>query len=314
MRNQRVRRISRVNRRPRRNLTNSNVFKRRVQNVSNRPVLKPRKSTFGNLTFNTFRRLIAYPAKKSKWWLDELEWHDSLPMQLHTVKAGTKAYVIGCGSTVLFTLSSLLSTAPICCHNNQDIFVGYEQARIMFIRFTVTPIVNVADRSGVYACGIAATSIDETVADASNDFRILSQQPNSVVRPMTRPISVSWSPTLQEHAIQWEPIQGSKPVCALMIAFSDLALTKADTDGSEYNPAKASFEILVESRIEIRRPGTSKLTNKLVHSNPRLMQIRRKDHLEYVSLDDVDPDTTGYTLREGAVKIVEFDLDNLAIN
>lgn len=313
MRNQRVRRIPRINRRPRRNFVNSNVFKRRVQNVSNRPVLKPRKSTFGNLTFNTFRRLIAYPAKKDKWWLDELEWDDSLPMQLHSTKAGSKTYVVGCGSTVLFSLSDLLSTAPICCHNNHDIFVGYEQARIMFVRFTVTPIVNVSDRSGVFACGVAATSVEETVADASNDFRVLSQQPNSVVRPMTRPISVSWSPTLQEHAIQWELIQSAKPVCALMIAFSDLALIKADTDGSEYNPAKASFEILVESRVEVRRPGTAKLTRKLTYSDPRLMQIRRKDHLEYVSLDDVIPDTAGYILKEGAVKVVEFDLNNLAI-
>lgn len=314
MRNQRLRRTPRSNRRPRRNVTNANIFKRRVQNVSNRPVLKPRRSTFGNLAINTFRRLIAYPAKQAKWWLDELEWNDSLPMQLHTTKAGQKTYVTGCGSTVLFSLSNLLSTAPICCHNNANAFVGFEQARIIFVRFTVTPVVNVSDRSGVFACGIAATNVDETIQDASNDFRVLAQQPNSVVRPMTRPISVSWSPTLQEHSVQWELIQKNKPVCALMIAFSDLALAKPDADGSEYNPAKASFEILVESRVEVRRPGTARLSAELAFSNPRLVQIRRNDCLEYVSFDDIEQDSNGYVLKEGAVKVVEFDLDKLAIN
>lgn len=315
MRNQRLRRAPRRNFRPRRNVTSSNIFKRRVQNVSNRPVVKPRKSTFGNLTINTFRRLIAYPAKKNKWWLDELEWGDSMPMQLHSTKAGAKAYVTGCGTTILFSLSNLLSTAPICCHNNKDVYVGYEQARIFFVRFTVTPIVNVSDRSGVFACGIAATNVEETTADASNDFRVLAQQPNSVVRPMTRPISVSWSPTLQEHSVQWELIQSNKPVCALMVAFSDLALAKADIDGSEYNPAKASFEILVESRVEVRRPGTAKLTSTLVSSNPRLIQIRRHDCLEHVAFEDVEQDEEGgYILKKGAASVIEYDLDNLAIN
>lgn len=313
---QRVRKVSRGNRRPRRNTRPSNIFKRRVQNVSNRPTLKPRKPTFGNLAINTVRRLIAYPARQSKWWIDELTWKDNLPLQLHTASAGgNKSYTVGCGSTILFSTSNLLATSPICVNVAAKKLIGYEQARIMFIRATVTPIVNVSDRSGLFACAIVPIDSDESTTDASNDFKILSLQPNSVVRPMTRPISVSWSPTIQEHAFQWEDIKRTKHICALMVAFSDMALVAADSDGSEYNPAKAGFEILIESRIEVRRPGTAEVNEKLSSSNPRVVQVMRNDRKEYYHFNDLErQENGGFITRDGAAKIIEYSFEELNLD
>lgn len=311
---QRIRKVPRGNRRPNRTTRNINIFKRRVQNVSNRPTLKPRRPTFGNLAISTIRRLIAYPAKKTKWWIDELTWKDNLPMQLHAVNAGAKNYVVGCGSTILFSTSTLLAPSPICVNAADKKLIGFEQARILFIRATVTPIVNLSDRSGVFACAIVPLDNDEQAEDASNDFHILSLQPNSVVRPMTRPISVSWSPTLQEHSFQWEDIKKDKSVCALMVAFSDMALATADTDGSEYNPAKAGFEIIIECRLEVRRPGTAEVSEKVKMTDSRVVQIKAGDARLFHHFDDVETSLSGgFTVKEGAAKIVEYGFHNLTL-
>lgn len=311
---QRLRKVPRGTRRPRGNTRVPNIFKRRVQNVSNRPNLKPKRATFGNLTINTIRRLIAYPARKTKWWIDELVWKDNLPMQLHTVSAGgNKLYTVGCGSTILLSTATLISTSPICVNTQGRKLIGYEQARIMYVRATVTPIVNASDRSGLYVSAIVPIDNDETVQDASNEFYQLTQQPNSVVRPMTRPMSVSWSPTLQEHSFQWEDIKTKKNVCALMIAFSDMALTSADTDGSEYNPAKAGFEILIESRIEIRRPGTSTVSEVFQFSNPRIVQVKIERGREYYHFDDLELGQGGFSTKENADKITELGFECLAL-
>lgn len=313
-RQQRIRKVPRGNRRPFRTSSNRNIFKRRVQNVSNRPVLKPRRSTYGNLAISTTRRLIAYPAKKTKWWIDELTWKDNLPTQLHAADAGGKSYTVGCGSTVLFSTATLLSSSPICVNASGKKYIGYEQARIIYIRATVTPIVNVSDRSGLFACAIVPIDKDEQASDASNDFYQLSLQPNSVVRPMTKPISVSWSPTLQEHSFQWEDIKLHRNICAFMVAFSDMALVTADTDGSEYNPAKAGFEIIIESRLEVRRPGTAEVKDKVVSSNSRIVQILNGNRKIYHHFDDLEQSSSGgFTIKEGAAKIVEYGFENLTI-
>lgn len=314
-RQQRIRKVPRGNRRPIRTSRNSNIFKRRVQNVSNRPVLKPRRSTYGNIAINTTRRLIAYPAKKDKWWIDELTWKDNLPMQLHAANAGAKNYIVGCGSTILFSTATLLSPSPICVNASGRKYIGYEQARIIYIRATMTPIVNVSDRSGLFACAIVPIDKDEQTSDASNDFHQLSLQPNSVVRPMTRPISVSWSPTLQEHSFQWEDIKLRRNICAFMVAFSDMALVAADKDGSEYNPAKAGFEIIIEARLEVRRPGTAEVSDSIMSSDSRIVQILNGNDKNYYHFDDLEQSSLGgFTIREGAAKIVEFGFENLTID
>lgn len=311
---QRIRKVPRGNRRPNRTSRYSSIFKRRVQNVSNRPTLKPRRSTFGNLAVSTIRRLIAYPARQNGWWIDELTWKDNLPMQLHAVNAGSKNYSVGCGSTILFSTAMLLAPSPICVNTSKSRLIGFEQARIMYIRATVTPIVNVSDRSGVFACAIVPIDNDEKVEDASNDFHQLSLQPNSVVRPMTRPISVSWSPTLHEHSFQWEDIKNERKICALMVAFSDMALTDADKNGSEYNPAKAGFEILIESRLEVRRPGTSKVDDRVQSTDSRIVQIRSGNQKIFHHFNDIEQSPSGgFTIKEGAAKIVEYDFENLTL-
>lgn len=313
-RQQRIRKVPRGNRRPNRTSRSSNIFKRRVQNVSNRPTLKPRKPTFGNLAISSVRRLIAYPARQQKWWIDELTWKDNLPMQLHAANAGNKNYTVGCGSTILFSTSTLLSPSPICVNANNKKYIGYEQARIVFVRATITPIVNVSDRSGLFACAIVPIDRDETTSDASNDFHQLSLQPNSVVRPMTRPISVSWSPSLQEHSFQWEDIKRRNYICALMVAFSDMALIEADKDGSEYNPAKAGFEIIIESRLEVRRPGTAEVSDNLSMSDSRTVQVKTSEGRKFYHFDDLERSVDGgFTIKEGAAKIVEYGFENLTL-
>lgn len=312
---QRLRKVPRSNRRPFRTTRFNSIFKRRVQNVSNRSVLKPRRSTYGNLAISTIRRLIAYPTRKSKWWIDELTWKDNLPMQLHAANAGSKNYTVGCGSTILLSTATLLSPSPICVNASGKKYIGYEQARIVFVRATVTPIVNLSDRSGLFACAIVPIDKDEQTSDASNDFHQLSLQPNSVVRPMNRPISVSWSPTLQEHSFQWEDIKINRNICAFMVAFSDMALTEADNDGSEYNPAKAGFEIIIETRLEVRRPGTAEVTDRFQFSDPRIVQVFNGRRKSYCHFDDVELSSTGgFTIKSGATKIVEYDFENLTID
>lgn len=266
-----------------------NIYKRKVQQVRNRPYLKPRRSGFGNIASNITRRLVAYPAtgNTSSWWLDSLKWLSSVALQLigMTITMGdddsdvgvTKFCVIGAATRILIDSGFILQASPLAVPaNEKTIKIPFEQYRIMWIRILVNPIVDVSKRGGSYAC--ALVPLDGQGNEVDTNFDCVIRQPGSIVRPIDKPCSVSWSPSILEYGLRWHDINNTldKPVCAFVISFSDLALNQPDgggTTSNEYTPQKAGFELFVESRVEVRRSGIVERSVKLKYSDPSVIKI-----------------------------------------
>lgn len=276
----------------------NNIFNRKVQRVKNRPYIKPRRPGFGNVTTNITRRLMAYPssgvqpkpdqpAPKSSWWLDSLSWLSSVALQLIGVfLAGyenphdgqVKFCVTGAATRIAIDSGFILQSSPLAISQNTNIHIPFEQYRVLWLRFVVTPIVDVARRGGSYACAIIPLDYSSTIKDVDIDFDSVIRQPGSVIRPIDKPCSVSWSPSILEYGLRWHDIanKGDPPMCVFVISFSDLALNKADVGGKqsdEYCPQKAGFEIMFESRVETRRPGLVERNVTMNYSDPTVIKL-----------------------------------------
>lgn len=305
----RNRRNVRNKRRPR-----NNVFKRRIYNIRNTAVHKPRKSGYNNLALSFARRLIAYPSSGSKpspnkpapqssWWLDKLQWFGSLALQLIGIfiaavededTASSSFAVTGAGTAILITPSTFLQSTSIASNHDNKVIVPFEQAKLLWVKATVTPVVDASVVGGSYVCAIVPLDADQSIADVPTDFERICLQPGSVIRPMSKPVSVSWSPTLQEHSFKWHRIgdTGEKSVhlCAFVIAFSDMALASADKGGSdskEYNPAKSGFELYFDGQVTVRQPGISMFSPVLECSDPRVVKLLKYENEYYGRFSDV---------------------------
>lgn len=283
------------------NRRNNNIFKRKVQRVSNRPYIKPRNAGFGNVATNITRRLIAYPssgvkpspekpAPDSSWWLDGLSWLSSVALQLLGVFVSLvdeddkkiKFYLTGAGTRIEVDSGFILQSCSLAINQRTNIHIPFEQYRLLWIRFVITPIVDVSKRGGSYACAIVPLDYNGSVNDVDIDFDNVMRQPGSVIRPIDKPCSVSWSPSVLEYGLRWHDIKDKQdpPMCVFVISFSDLALKDPDeggTSSAEYNPSKAGFEIIVESRVEVRRYGLTERNVTLRYSDPSVISLRGLD-------------------------------------
>lgn len=311
----------------------SNFFKRQVQRVGNRPYIKPRRPGFGNVSTNVTRRLIAYPssgvrpspdkpAPKSSWWLDGLSWLSSVALQLlGTFIVGnendneTKFCIVGAATRIEIDSGFILQSCPLAISQGSNINIPFEQYRLIWLRFLVTPIVDVGTRGGSYACAIVPLDYNGKVSNVEIDFDSVMKQPGSVIRPIDKPCSVSWSPSVLEYGLRWHDIAdtGDPPMCTFVVSFSDLALTKPDFGGTkseEYNPQKAGFEIMVESRIEVRRHGLTSRNVKLRYADPTVIQLNGLYRKGQVLFSDVKWNSEGYGSFENEKFIEIIDLDN----
>ncbi|CAH0731032.1 unnamed protein product, partial [Brenthis ino] len=254
----RRRRVPRRACRPRGNFLNKRLF-----NIRNSAVFRPRRAGYNNLALNFARRFLAYPssgvktspdkpAPQSSWWLDALQWTGSLALQLigiflAGVEGETAAHfaITGAGTAIPISPRDLLVTTAIASRadNESEIRVPFEQAKIMWLKATVTPVVDASVVGGSYACALIPMDSHQSKADLPTDFDSIMRQPGSVIRPMHKPVSVSWSPTIQEHSLKWHVIgdtdEDAMHCVAFVIAFSDMALAKAGAGGTsskEYYP------------------------------------------------------------------------------
>jgi hypothetical protein len=136
------------------------------------------------------------------------------------------------------------------------------------------------------------------VDDVPHDFELLALQPGAVVRPITEPISVSWSPTVLEQGNQWTDLgvdvtgkaSGINPACVLAIAYSDLAIddkSDASTSQEEYVPSRSLIELHLEGQVDVRRPGLSNIAAPMTYSDSTLIQVRDHDSTYSIPYDAV---------------------------
>lgn len=224
------------------------------------------------------------PAAKSSWWLDSLSWLSSVALQLIGVLvAGStenekKFCIVGAATRINVDAGFILQSSPIGIVKGTSIQIPFEQFRILWLRFVITPIVDVSRRGGSYACAIVPLDHGGDPSDVEIDFDSVIRQPGSVIRPIDKPCSVSWSPSILEYGLKWHDIKGAEdlPVCVFVITFSDLALNAADTGGKssvEYCPQKAGFEIIVESRVETRRAGYTERSVQTRYADPSVIKV-----------------------------------------
>ncbi len=338
----RNRRIVRNKRRPR-----NNIFKRRVYNIRNSTTHKPRKSGYNNLALSFARRFIAYPssgakpspdkpAPKSAWWLDKLQWFGSLALQLIGIfiaavddeKDAPSFAITGAGTAIMISPSTFLQSTSIANNSQGRVMVPFEQAKLLWVKATVTPVVDASVVGGSYACALIPLDEDQSIADVPTDFERICLQPGSVIRPMSKPVSVSWSPTLQEHSFRWHRIgdtgEHKVHLCAFVIAFSDMALASADKGGTgshEYNPGKSGFELYFDGQISVRQPGVSIFRPTIEHSDPTVVKILRYGETHYGRFSDVKWKHGFGSIKKEAIieKIIDrersdsLDLDDLTI-
>lgn len=340
----RTRRNVRNKRRPR-----NNIFKRRIYNIRNSTVLKPRKTGYNNLALSFARRLIAYPssgtkpspdkpAPSSAWWLDKLQWFGSLALQLigifiaaaenDELDSNPTFAVVGAGTAILITPSTFLQSTSIASKKDDSVIVPFEQAKLSWIKATVTPVVDASVVGGSYVCAIIPLDADQSIADVPTDFERICLQPGSVIRPMSKPVSVSWSPTLQEHSFKWHRIgdtgEQQMHLCAFVIAFSDMALASADKGGAnskEYNPGKSGFEIYFDGQVVVRQPGISTFSPTLECSDPRVIKLLKYEREYFGKLSNVSWNNGFGTIKEDCIiekvprgrKISELSLSDLTL-
>lgn len=302
------RRSNRRNRNRRNTRNNSNIFKTKAQRVSNRPFIKPRRAGFGTIATNTTRRIVAYPssgvkpnkktpAPASSWWLDKLDWFASLALQLLGVflnigdENTEKFCLTGAASCLMVNSSFVLQSSPFSTViSGKQFNIPFEQYRIVWIKFYINPIVDLSRRGGSYACAVIPLDDNAKSSDIAIDFESVLKQPGSLVKPIDRASSVSWSPNLLEYGMRWHDLSANKAVCAFVISFSDLALNNPDyggTSSEEFTPQKAGFELIVESRVEVRRPGVSTLDSDMIYSDPTIIKINGSERSGFVSFSDV---------------------------
>lgn len=306
------------------------IFKKRVQNIRNRPYMRPRRPGFSNVTSNVTKRLIMYPssgakpdpqhpAPSSSWWLDKLEWFASIALQLAGVfiaaspdEDSLKFYITGAATRVAITPIFLLMSSPMAIIREGKLLVPFEQFRILWVKIFISPIVDSGIRGGSYVSALVPIAENEAIDDVSTDYDIVMRQPGSVIRPIDKPCSVSWSPSLLEYGIKWHDISDTddRNVCVFVIAFSDLATNKADAPGSksdEYNPHKASFEVIVESRIELRRPGLTTHSINTYTSDPTVISVTGINRRCEIPFDKVNWNNGLGTVSKADV-IEDFDM------
>lgn len=331
-----ARRTGRRGRSGRNTRRNINIFKTKVQKVSNRPYIKPRKSGFGTIATNITRRIISYPssgvqpskrtpAPKSSWWLDRLDWFASLALQLIGVFLNIaeeenveKFCLTGAATRLMINPAFVLQAAPYSTISGKTISVPFEQFRIIWIKFYVNPIVDLSRRGGSYACAVIPVDDGGNADDIAIDFDSVLKQPGSLVKPIDRASSVSWSPDILEYGLRWHDIRAEKPVCAFVISFSDLALNNPDYGGissEEFTPQKAGFEIMVESRVEVRRPGVSSMSGEMICSDPSIIRVNGLSRSGYVNFSDVIwREGTGHVLTENVVQDYSDNQSILSLN
>lgn len=297
----------------RRGRTNpARLFTQRAANVRNRTTTRPKPPGYQNLSLSAFRRLAAYPtsgtkpspsqpAPASAWWLDGLKWFGSIALQLAGVflitsdpnlkKRNVRASfaITGCGTSIAIGPGDLLAFTAVSSAtsdlNKRN--CPYEQARIKWVRAHVYPSADLSKRGGFYAAAMVPVDRDDekvVIGEISHDFEQLAVQPGAVVRPITQPLSVSWSPTVLEQGMSWSDLGPDSqsgnmgPACVLAIAYSDLAVD--DRAGSatgtreEYVPSRSLIEIHLEGQVDVRRPGLSTLVPSLTYTDNTKVQVK----------------------------------------
>lgn len=279
------------------------VFRRRVQMVSNKPAMRPRPPGFNNLAISCVRRLISYPSSgvkpdpnkptpASSWWLDSLKWSGSVALQLLGLfltsinrkdpKAAQFA-ITGCGASIAFSPSDLLAYSPVAVGaSDGKANCPFEQGRIIWIRAHISPSPDLGQRGGFYAAAFVPVQAEAgkiVIGEVAHDFDLLAVQPGSVIRPVTSPMSVSWSPTLMEQGAQWRNLGISasggndNTSVVLALAFSDMATDKAPTPQDEYRPARALMECHIDGRVEVRRPGYVQIQRSITYTDPTKVSV-----------------------------------------
>lgn len=315
--------MRRQRRTPRRRPSNRTRPFRSIARALNKPLvrlrprttLKPRGPSYNSLSIQCFRRFVAYPssgvkpapdkpAPKSSWWLDKLEWYGSLALQLlgtfiSNAENDEPAFAVtGAGTQIYITPAFLLFNTAIASTSGNDVSIPFEQARVTWVRITVNPIVDSSVRGGSYVGVLAPIEPGTLKSDVANSFDKLCLQPGAVVRPMTKPLSLTWSPTAHEYSTLWHQIGDTKEqpqsrIAVFSMAFSDMALAKADPGGKsslEYNPGKSGFELYIEGCVLVRRPGTSVLDANNIHqyADPTIIAVHGHHRQQLIPFSDVE--------------------------
>lgn len=187
----------------------------------------------------------------------------------------------------------MLTQTAVATFNDGSYTVPFEQAKMLWIRVRIIPIVDAGSIGGCYTAALVPMDANGSIDDMPKDFDSISRQPGSVIRCMTKPISISWSPSLVEHSIEWTEIGDAnekKNCVTLCLAFSDMALSKADPGGlssTEYNPGKAAFEVYIEGSVQVRQPGYASIKANLEYSDPTVIQVHDMHSISYVNYSDV---------------------------
>jgi hypothetical protein len=289
------------------------------QHAVNVPETTSRPKTAGYQNLNassSLRRPAAYPtsgtkhdpknlAPPSPWWLDGLNWFGFIALQFAGVflmtsnKRNAKATfsITGCGTSIAVFSSDLFACSAICSSPNDNTAWNhpYHHARILWVRAHLHPSAYLGKRGGFYAVAMVPVQCvmeGVVVDDVPYEFELLALQPGAIVRPVTDPISVDWSPDYQwtDFGDATEKASGTNPACVLAIAYSDPATdddSGISTDQEEYVPTCSLIKLHLEGQVAVRRPGLLDTAASMIYSDGSLIQVRDHDNTCSIPYDAV---------------------------
>jgi len=148
---------------------------------------------------------------------------------------------------------------------------AYRQGLVEWVKVRIMPTADASTRSGQICAALVAFTSQSEIYDLIKsktpemDFNTIMALPGARVLPADRPFILTWRNT---HRV-WSEIGGkgsmdsyvgSDPLLRLHFQYSDFAADKSYIT-SEYSSARATFSMIISSRVRLRSPNMADVEN-----------------------------------------------------
>lgn len=245
----------------------------------------------GMRSFEFFSPSISDGFKPLVNWLTWLAKFGSVAMKFYAYAYGTTMHDGNLKATVVVTSASqglifgaedFLYNSPIAevstkSSTDSRIFVGYNQARVGHVTFSISPGAELSKRAGRYAIAVVPLTYDQAARylseKATNDsvistaenvsYEKLVSYPGAVTCAADKPTKVSFKTT--GHSAAWHEIggyarptndwfRGGIPLVKLLFAYQDMA-SASGAVSNLYSADEALFQLDVAGTVMLREPG-----------------------------------------------------------
>lgn len=296
--------------------------------------------------FTVHRRLVVYPKDTHSEWLSKLAWFGSIALKLFKLVSGVgddlkvTSVTAAAGTAILLGPNDFASVCPaastIYTSTDKEILalrvLPFERSSLPHIQVKIVPAVDVSVRSGMYAAllipydELASGTPNSGIGKYVPDYDEIIKHPRAILAPSNRIISLSMTNNRAAHNItpKWSEEKGYANIFetnVLMVAFSSMASGVNSVD-SEYNPARALFEVHLTGTLHLHEPGSlpqvsekpadesSIVTMKLAHTDYTKIAVKFFERSWDIGVDE-ELDLTSIEPRDAKRVLTHFGREDL---